>query len=329
MQANAGHGDTTVEVVAAGHADTRTQEGTCLIERVQSHTLFAGEGAPEVWERARSLQRLGLAVEAARFTMALAQRVRTRAERWDRIHSHWLVPSTLAVTLANTGKPHVAFVHSGDVAALEALPGGARLARWIVCQVQGVVCVSDDLALRLERLVGKPWPTQVGRHVQAMPVDPAAFAPRLTPPSKRSGILGVGRLVPIKGFHTLVLALGGLPVRRRPALTLLGEGPERARLARLACELGVSLHLRGAVHATQVAGEMARAAACVVPSRRLPSGRTEGYPLVVAEALGLGTPVIATAVGGLAGLGSHPLVTLVPQGDVGGLRSALSRLPPA
>ena len=322
----------SVEVVAAGLRTEALRENAEAVHRVQSYgPLFAGEGAPEVWERTRGLMRFGLAVESARFTLAMSQQVRVRAAAWDHIHSHWLVPCSLAVTLANAGKPHLAFVHSGDVAALEQLPEGGRLARWILERVEKVVCVSDDLAKRLRGLVGAGWPKRLGCDVQAMPVDPTAFRVRTaTERTRPGGVLGVGRLVPIKGFDLLILALGGLAARQRPALTLLGEGPERARLTQLAARVGLKLHMPGVVPAQEVASYMSRADVCVLPSRRLSSGRTEGLPLVALEALAVGTPLVATCTGGLTSISHHPLVTLVPPNQVTALRAAVeARLHPA
>jgi glycosyltransferase involved in cell wall biosynthesis len=50
----------------------------------------------------------------------------------------------------------------------------------------------------------------------------------------------------------------------------------------------------------------------VVPSRRLPTGRVDGTPMIALEALAAGVPVIASAVGGLVDV---PGVRLVPPDD--------------
>jgi glycosyltransferase involved in cell wall biosynthesis len=61
-----------------------------------------------------------------------------------------------------------------------------------------------------------------------------------------------------------------------------------------------------------------RRAACVV----VPSFWQEPYGLVAAEAVALGRPVVAFAIGGLPEA-CHGKATLVPPGDVAALSKAL------
>jgi len=136
-------------------------------------------------------------------------------------------------------------------------------------------------------------------------------------------VLGVGRLVPIKGYDLLVRALARLPPASRPALVLLGEGPERASLVHLAARADVRLRLAGAVTHEQVADYLAAAYVFVHPCRRLANGRSEGQPVAVLEALAAGLPVIAAASGGLPELAGRPGLTLVPADDVGALARSL------
>jgi glycosyltransferase involved in cell wall biosynthesis len=66
-----------------------------------------------------------------------------------------------------------------------------------------------------------------------------------------------------------------------------------------------------------------RASVVVIPSRILPSGRTEGTPAIALEALAAGVPVIASAVGGLCDL---PGVRLVPPENPYELAWAIDQL---
>lgn len=316
------HAHEAVDVLAIGrHSESLRHQGL-RVTRIASRGLFDADGAPEVWDRSRGRQRAQVVAEAMRVTAALTRSVGTHARSWDAVQSHWLVPSALAVALAAPALFHTAYVHSGDVAWLEAAPGGARLARWLLARVNEVVCVSPGLAARVRALVG----ADVGLNlkVQAMPVDEALFRPETHCGSiPAHTVLGVGRLVPIKGFDLLVLALGGLAPKVRPSLVLLGEGPERARLAALAHRVGVRLQLPGVVSPAIVRGWMQQAAVCVVPSRTLPSGRAEGAPLVLREAMAMGVPLIAT------GVHSEQLShsTILPAtANVVSLRTALSKI---
>jgi glycosyltransferase involved in cell wall biosynthesis len=136
-------------------------------------------------------------------------------------------------------------------------------------------------------------------------------------------VLAAGRLVPIKGFDLLVAAVGRIPDVARPALVIAGEGPEKTRLARLALEAGVQLGLAGLLGQRALADCMAAADLFVHPCRTLASGRSEGMPLVVREALACGRPVIASASGGLGELLGTPGLTLVAPEDADALAQAI------
>jgi glycosyltransferase involved in cell wall biosynthesis len=71
-----------------------------------------------------------------------------------------------------------------------------------------------------------------------------------------------------------------------------------------------------------VADWMSAAILYVQPSVSLATGRAEGMPVAVREALAMGVPVIASAVGGLPELGGA--LMLVPPGDPAALARAIA-----
>jgi len=119
-----------------------------------------------------------------------------------------------------------------------------------------------------------------------------------------------------------VRAVARLAPAERPRLVLLGEGPERPALLARAARAGVDLHLPGAVIRAQVADWMTAADLYVQPSVPVATGRAEGMPVAVREALAVGVPVIASAVGGLRELGGA--LTLVPPADPAALSRAIA-----
>jgi glycosyltransferase involved in cell wall biosynthesis len=143
-------------------------------------------------------------------------------------------------------------------------------------------------------------------------------------------VLAVARLVPKKGLDLLVEAVARLSERGVPAsLELLGDGPERSRLAELAERHGVSdrVELAGAADRAQVDAALARASVFALPCRRMPDGDEDGLPVAILEALAAGLPVVSTPVAGIpeAVRPEHTGV-LVPQEDAGALADALERI---
>ena len=124
--------------------------------------------------------------------------------------------------------------------------------------------------------------------------DPLA---RITPgPRDDQRLVCAGRLLSIKGQDVLIRALPAL-VERFPRLSVefMGDGPERAAYERLAAALGVAdrVCFTGAVDNRVVLERMAAATLVVAPSR------SEALGMVNVEALAVGTPVVASATGGI------------------------------
>ncbi|XTZ13731.1 glycosyltransferase family 4 protein [Micromonospora echinospora] len=122
-------------------------------------------------------------------------------------------------------------------------------------------------------------------------------------------LVACGRLVPVKGFAPLLVALHRLVTasrpRCRPHLALVGVGPEEPHLRRLAAELRITDHVSflGDVPRRTALGWMSVADVAVVPSL------WESFCYVCAEMMALRRPVVCTAVDSLR--------ELVPSEEVG------------
>jgi len=103
-------------------------------------------------------------------------------------------------------------------------------------------------------------------------------------PARPDGFLYVGRLSPEKAILRLVRAWPG--GGEAPILRVVGEGPDEAAV-RSAAE-GKRIEVLGAVSRSHVIGLMRTSTALVVPSAWY-----EAFPLVYAEALAAGLPVLA------------------------------------
>lgn len=144
--------------------------------------------------------------------------------------------------------------------------------------------------------------------------------------------LSVGRLVEKKGtagmLHALRQCRDTVP-GRNVQLLLIGDGPLRGALERLAAEIGVdgAVRFAGAQPQTEVIAAMHAADAFLQPSITAADGDCEGLPVAMQEAMALGLPVLATVHGGIPELietGRSGL--LVPERDVAALATGMTTL---
>jgi glycosyltransferase involved in cell wall biosynthesis len=158
--------------------------------------------------------------------------------------------------------------------------------------------------------------------LRAAAPDRAAARARLGLPAGAFVVAALGRLVPVKGLDFLVGALPALAAAIPSArLVLVGDGPERAALEAQARTLGVGDRVLVTGAAADVTVALAAADALAAPSRN------EGMGRALVEAMALGLPVVAAAVGGIpAVVADGETGRLVPAGDAAALAAALIEL---
>lgn len=132
----------------------------------------------------------------------------------------------------------------------------------------------------------------------------------------RPHIVTAARLMPWKGVRELIDSMKSA----KGSLIIVGEGSERKSLEEHAKKLGGRVLFTGALPHEDTLAAIQDADVFVLNSHY------EGLPHVLIEALLLGTPVIATDVGGTAELIMSPSQgTLIPKGNTEALINALSQ----
>jgi glycosyltransferase involved in cell wall biosynthesis len=226
------------------------------------------------------------------------RRVRGARAGVDLVHAHGLKAGWTAV-LARA-HPLVLTVHNTVLAGQGGWtePAWRTLERRLPRRAEAVIATSVSLGQAIAATI------EPGRLWVIPPVGPTPRPTRsaaevrheLSVPAEHALVVGVGRLHPQKGWLVLLGAIaqlrhgggGGLPPLR---VVIAGEGPQerelRARIAALG--LGGVVELVGP--RADPADLLVAADVVVVPSQ------WESGPLVLAEAMALGRPVVSTAVG--------------------------------
>jgi len=143
-------------------------------------------------------------------------------------------------------------------------------------------------------------------------------------------VLCIGTFYEVKGHRHLIEACGLLR-QRGVAFTcrLVGEGPDRPKLEELVAVRGLedAVRFEGTLTRAQVVEAMHRADMLVVPSVPTDSGRREGIPVVLMEAMATELPVIASGISGIPELVENERSgLLVPPADPQGIADAVQRL---
>jgi colanic acid/amylovoran biosynthesis glycosyltransferase len=142
--------------------------------------------------------------------------------------------------------------------------------------------------------------------------------------------LCVASLMLHKGHRVLLEALASDDQQlRRITVDIVGEGPLRSSLEEQVALLRLAdrVRLHGALPENMVADMFDRADLFILPSVIAPTGRMEGVPVVLMEALACGVPAVATRLSGVPELVEDGVTgTLADQGSVESLRSALLRV---
>jgi glycosyltransferase involved in cell wall biosynthesis len=191
------------------------------------------------------------------------------------------------------GKRYAPIYQSSDLFVRENDRGlGAWIRSFLAARATLHVAVSRFAKGRLEKLLP-------GKKCLAVPNPIDAELLHLVessaPAEKKFDLLFAGRLIDGKGIFHLLKALEMLHDRLTLRVAFAGEGEHQAKLVEEAAQRRVSIELLGRLDRESLIQAYRKARVLVVPS----STHTEGNPLVIAEALTCGLPVIASDQGAM------------------------------
>lgn len=246
-----------------------------------------------------AIPKVGMAVAPALLEAAAARAIRrllAAGLRFDAIDAHYFFPDGVAAVRLGRrfGRPVVVTARGSDISLFPRFRIPRRLIRHALGAADAAVAVSAALKEAMVALGTAPGRVTVLRNG----VDTALFCPAADRAADRAALglarptlLSVGLLIERKGHHRVIEALRLLP---DCDLMIVGEGPERARLAALAARLGLSARVRllGARPHAELAPIYAAADLLVLASSR------EGWANVLLEAMACGTPVVASPIWG-------------------------------
>jgi len=249
------------------------------------------------------------------------QKLLAEGRRFDLIDAHYFYPDGVAaVRLAKEfGIPVVVTARGTDLNLIPQYATPRRMICNAAAHADGLITVCQALKDCLIELGTAPDRIVVLRNGVDLqlfrPLDRQAARARLGLTRRTLG--SVGWLVERKGHHHAIRALRALP---NTDLLIVGEGPERTALERLALKEGVSERVRflGRIDQGRLPEIYNAIDALVLASSR------EGWANVLLEAMACGTPVIASAVWGTPEVVAAPeagvlMKTLDAQGVIDGV----------
>ena len=218
------------------------------------------------------------------------------ARRSDLIHANWAACGAIAGLAGHlAGTPVITTLRGSDVIRI----GGSTIDRMLLAIClrtnAAVVCVSEAI----RDAVADMYPAYRER-LSCIPNgvgDDFLNVEHRAAPASRFRFMIIGSLIPRKAIALAIKAFAEA-AKQDSELVVIGDGPERARLAELVQTLGLAgkVFLTGHISPDHIPAELARADALLLTST------SEGRPNVILEAMAAGLPVVATRIEGVTEL---------------------------
>jgi colanic acid/amylovoran biosynthesis glycosyltransferase len=242
--------------------------------------------------------------------------------RPDLMHAHFasggktLLPLHKALRL-----PLVVTLHGGSDVPIQKPQMGVY--RELAKRAELFLCVSDFI--RKQAIEAGYPPDKLVVHY--IGIDRTLFFPPAAAADNDS-VLFVGRLVEMKGCEYLIRAMQAVQARRPSTeLTVIGDGPLRSSLERLAAELGVRCKFMGVQSTATIRQLLQKSRLFSLPSVTTSDGHVEGLGIVLIEAQAMGVPVVSTWHAGIPEAVADGVTgTLVPERHSEKLAAAILRL---
>ncbi len=251
--------------------------------------------------------------------------------------SHILPMGEVAYSMKRRRKiPYMVICHGMDLALALSSGGRKRRNAERILGAADMVAANSEYTARLAESLGAPKSRiTIVRPCPDFPADTEVDERELVEVRGRHAIgdaftvLSVGRLVARKGFDISIKAVAELKRRgQKVRLVIVGDGPERKRLEKLADELEVAeaVVFAGAAPARELAALYAACDVMVMAPKSL-GADVEGFGIVYLEANLFGKPAIGSRAGGVPEAVLHEQTGLLVQpGDALELAEAIERL---
>lgn len=224
--------------------------------------------------------------------------------------------------------PSLVSFHGMDIMPRPGEPGYDARMRELLATLPMVLARSESLASRLVDLGCEPSKIRINR--TGIPLESFPFHQRSVPDQNEWKFVQASRLIEKKGIDDSLRAFAAFrAVHTSSSFTIVGEGPLRLELERLAESLGISaaVTFAGFLGQSELRAIYENSDVFVHPSRTTERQDQEGVPNSMLEAMATGLPVVATKHGGIpeAVADSHSGF-LSPERDWEALRDSMQKL---
>ena len=255
-------------------------------------------------------------------------RLQTVRRKYDILHAHFgPVGNSFRFARQLWNAPLVVSFHGYDFTTVPRQQG-PEVYQKLFAEAALVTVNSDYMGRNLQPL-GCP-PEKIRKLAYGIDLQQFQFRARTRAADEPFRLVTTGRLVEKKGIEYVLRALAEV-ARNHPRLhyDIIGDGPLRSELQKLAAELSVgpSVQFHGALNNEAVRALLDQAHAFVLASVTAKDGDQEGTPVSILEAQAVGLPVISTRHSGIPEIVLDGESSwLVPERDANALAERLDHL---